>query len=361
MLHTDLRLATLKLILRDSSHPVNIGKTRKGCYRPHPKDGKGTFFTGVCLPTPGGGGFTPSPSHNTSTSPMSFPGGTLVAGPRSLPGGYPVLGYPLARSECGTLSQDWGTSPPPSPPGQNSRASTYYAAGGMPLAFTREDCLVWIHYCNFFFRHDEKPKKIWQPPKAPSAAEPAQPTKPPRTFEYAKSKSPAKAVVTDEATSDFMKRIAPSKFSPAKHISPVKFSPSKGVTNEKSPKTSPVKTKFFPSPKTVVSTMTVKLANTPSPGKSHRRESVDTGMDEPTKKPISARFAVWEKKSFDKGDAQVEPTKQPVSTRMSNWENKVGAWFNVVLHFILSWTYYFVLWFVQGIHLYNELCFCRSK
>ena len=25
------------------------------CYRPHPKDGEGTIFTGVCLSTPGGG------------------------------------------------------------------------------------------------------------------------------------------------------------------------------------------------------------------------------------------------------------------------------------------------------------------
>ena len=40
-------------------------------YRPHPKDGEGTVFTGVCLFTPAR--FTPSPSHNTSTGPMSFP------------------------------------------------------------------------------------------------------------------------------------------------------------------------------------------------------------------------------------------------------------------------------------------------
>ena len=200
----------------------------------------------------------------------------------------------------------------------------------------RKSCLnTTLNIVIFFCRQDEKPKKIWQPPKAPSTAEPAQPTKPPRTFEYAKSKSPAKAAVTEEATSDFMKRIAPSKFSPAKHISPVKFSPSKAVANEKSPmKTSPVKTRFFPSPKPVVSTMTVKLSNTPGPGKSHRRQSGDTDMDEPTKRPISARFAVWGKKSTEKGDVQVEPTKQPVSTRMLNWENKVRALFSV-LHFVL--------------------------
>ena len=32
---------------------------------------------------------TPSPSHNTSTGPMSFLWGTPVIGPRSLPRGYP--------------------------------------------------------------------------------------------------------------------------------------------------------------------------------------------------------------------------------------------------------------------------------
>ena len=40
----------------------------------------------------------------------------------------------------------WGTAPArtrfPPPPRQNCRATTCYAAGGMPLAFTQEDCLV---------------------------------------------------------------------------------------------------------------------------------------------------------------------------------------------------------------------------
>ena len=44
-----------------------------------------------------------------------------------------VLGY----WDWGTsLRQDWGTPPPPR---QNSRASTCYVAGGMPLAFMQED------------------------------------------------------------------------------------------------------------------------------------------------------------------------------------------------------------------------------
>ena len=36
--------------------------------------------------------YTPSPSHNTSTGPMSFLKGTPVTGPRSPPGGIPVTG-----------------------------------------------------------------------------------------------------------------------------------------------------------------------------------------------------------------------------------------------------------------------------
>ena len=45
-------------------------------------------------------------------------------------------GTPLARSEWG------GPLPPPLLRGQNSRATTCYAACSMPLAFTQEDFLV---------------------------------------------------------------------------------------------------------------------------------------------------------------------------------------------------------------------------
>ena len=48
---------------------------------------EGTVFTGVCMSTPGEGGFAPSPSHSTSTGSMSFLVGTPVTGPRFLPGG----------------------------------------------------------------------------------------------------------------------------------------------------------------------------------------------------------------------------------------------------------------------------------
>ena len=51
-----------------------------------------------------------------------------MTGPRSLPRGYPShVGVP----RDGVF-----------PPGQGSRGSTGYAAGGMPLAFKQEDFLV---------------------------------------------------------------------------------------------------------------------------------------------------------------------------------------------------------------------------
>ena len=109
--------------------------------------------------------FKPKQSGYTSPRffPRSFRGGggedwwfTPVPGPFRL-GGYPSPGQekypspgkdgvPPARSRWGTRpgqdgvppSQDWGTPPP----GQNIRARTCYAAGGMPLAFMQEDCLV---------------------------------------------------------------------------------------------------------------------------------------------------------------------------------------------------------------------------
>ena len=87
-----------------SSHSEAIFTARIG-----PKDGEGTVFTGVCLSTPGGG--TPVPVF------------------------FQVV--PLARS-------GWVAPPPP----QNSRASTCYVAGSMPLAFTQEDYLVMSMFLN---------------------------------------------------------------------------------------------------------------------------------------------------------------------------------------------------------------------
>ena len=72
-------------------------------YRSHPKDGEGNVFTGVLSvhTWPGGGGVTPSASHNTSTGSMSFLGFTKVTGPRSLLEVVP-------RSQAGA-----GDPPPP--------------------------------------------------------------------------------------------------------------------------------------------------------------------------------------------------------------------------------------------------------
>ena len=60
---------------------------------------EGTVFTGVCLST--SGGVTPSPSHNTSTGPMSFLGGYPSdwshVPAREYPGWgtpWPGMGYP---------------------------------------------------------------------------------------------------------------------------------------------------------------------------------------------------------------------------------------------------------------------------
>ena len=68
----------------------------------------------------------------------------------------PVPGRPQPGQDCGTTwaGQDWGTPPgqdrtgiPPLPQRLNTRESTWYAAGTMPLAFTQEDFLVlWFFF-----------------------------------------------------------------------------------------------------------------------------------------------------------------------------------------------------------------------
>ena len=78
-----------------------------------------SVFTRVCLSTPGGGGVTLSPSHNTSTGHMTFPGRypylhsiilPLVSG--SFPWGKPTMtgrGTPIqAKSQVRT---GWGVPP----------------------------------------------------------------------------------------------------------------------------------------------------------------------------------------------------------------------------------------------------------
>ena len=59
-------------------------------YRPHPKDGEGNVFTGVCPSTPGGGGVTPVPG--------SFPGPFL---------GVPPSWSGATLSWLGVVPQSW--------------------------------------------------------------------------------------------------------------------------------------------------------------------------------------------------------------------------------------------------------------
>ena len=81
---------------------------------------------------------------------------TGCGNPSSLTGGTPSQdrGYPIQpNGKVVPQSQDGGTPPPqdgwgyPSPRRQSSTASTCYAAGSMPLAFTQEDFLVKILFC----------------------------------------------------------------------------------------------------------------------------------------------------------------------------------------------------------------------
>ena len=86
------------------------------CYRPCTKYDGRLYLQFVCQSTPGGGGVTQSPSHNTSTVPMSFLGGTpspsnnTSTGPMFFPGG--TLGYaPPTRSGQGDTPR-WDTPQP---------------------------------------------------------------------------------------------------------------------------------------------------------------------------------------------------------------------------------------------------------
>ena len=95
-------------------------------------------------------GGTPSPSNNTSTGPMFFPGCTPVTGPRSLPAGVPGGGYPSPR---------WGT---PSQPGQEGvlpwPGMRYPMSGqdGVPTLRDRLclDMLCRGRYASCGFQHD---------------------------------------------------------------------------------------------------------------------------------------------------------------------------------------------------------------
>ena len=127
-------------------------------------------LTRVCLSTPRGG--TPARSSREGGTPPQVPppdlareGGTLAGGTppwvppyRTWPGGgytdrgYPSRGVPhlryppLSDLAGGYLDEGGGGLPRLV---QDNRWSTWYAAVGMPLAFTQEDCLVFSCYGHF--------------------------------------------------------------------------------------------------------------------------------------------------------------------------------------------------------------------
>ena len=126
-----VRCSCLKTNPRNSSilnSKYACSYSMKSLYRPHPKDGEGTVFTGVCLSTIGGG--TPVPgSFPGHWSQVLSRGGTPVLAIRVPSTGCPQpgqdstgLGYPsgqnrtgvpppIASPGWGTPSQDWGTTP----------------------------------------------------------------------------------------------------------------------------------------------------------------------------------------------------------------------------------------------------------
>ena len=87
-----------------------------------------------CLSVRTQGGFTSSPSHNTSTRPMSFLG-VYPSDWSQVPSWgypsprweYPILRYPPGQGRDTPPSQGWGTYPPPPGIGQQME---YLICGG---------------------------------------------------------------------------------------------------------------------------------------------------------------------------------------------------------------------------------------
>ena len=128
-------------------------------YRPHPKDvGRLCFHRRLSVHICGGGGEYPIPGR-VGTSSQVWVGGTLS---QVWTGEYPIpgldRGYPIPCLDGGTPSHvwmgvphprsGWGGTPCPRLDGvppirrQIRKASTCYAVGSVPLAFTKEDFLV---------------------------------------------------------------------------------------------------------------------------------------------------------------------------------------------------------------------------
>ena len=120
------------------------------CYRPHPKDGGRYCFQFVCQSTLAGGGGTPSQVW-LGGYPMGW--GTP---PDLRWSTLPDLGWGTPPPDLGwgtpPPNLGWGTPPRPGtgyPPPPSIASTCYgYAAGGMPLAFTQEDFLVFVYFRN---------------------------------------------------------------------------------------------------------------------------------------------------------------------------------------------------------------------
>ena len=135
--------------------------------------GKVIFSLCVSVNTSTGGGGTPSqvwiggtpsqvwtgmgvPNHRSGWGvprPRSGLGGEVFH-PRSGQGGTPSQVW-MGGVPWGTPIQVWivGVTPSPTPIRQSSIASTWYPAGGMPLAFTQEDFLVFVQVCTSRILH----------------------------------------------------------------------------------------------------------------------------------------------------------------------------------------------------------------
>ena len=138
-------------------------------YRPHSEGMGKVLFSQVCVCSHFGGGTPIQLMGSTHILPdwgctPSIPtGGTPILPDRE---GTPIPGQdrgstPIPDQEGGLLHPRSGWGVPPPPPvqvrsqvrmgeggtsNQNSTACTFYAAGGMPLAFTQEDFLVKIDF-----------------------------------------------------------------------------------------------------------------------------------------------------------------------------------------------------------------------
>ena len=91
--------------------------------------------------------------HNTSTSSMSFPGHTPVTGPRSLLRGYPVTDarYPSPRWEGGNPSWDTPSQVRMGYPFARDRVPTPWPGIGYPLSRLHYNilCCWWYASCSF--------------------------------------------------------------------------------------------------------------------------------------------------------------------------------------------------------------------